>query len=63
MLAEYVSDLRVTGDTITLTDIMGKEIVVFGSLQRVDLVKNAIIIAEQPQDVKKEENMSTERIL
>jgi predicted RNA-binding protein len=49
MLAEYVRDLRVSGDTITFTDIMGKETTVSGSLQRVDLVKNAILIAGLPQ--------------
>ncbi|MDR1955787.1 MAG: CooT family nickel-binding protein [Treponema sp.] len=45
MLAEYVRDLRVTGDAVTLTDIMGKEIRVSSSLQRIDLVKNTILIA------------------
>ncbi|MDR2393454.1 MAG: CooT family nickel-binding protein [Treponema sp.] len=49
MLAEYVRDLKVSGDIITLTDIMGKEMKVSGSLQRVDLVKNAILIAGQRQ--------------
>jgi predicted RNA-binding protein len=49
MLAEYVSDLRVAGDIITFTDIMGKETKVSGTLQRVDLVKNAITIAGLPQ--------------
>ncbi|MDR3115132.1 MAG: CooT family nickel-binding protein [Treponema sp.] len=49
ILAEYVRDLRVTGDIITFTDIMGKEMQVSGSIQRVDLVKNAITIAGQPQ--------------
>jgi predicted RNA-binding protein len=48
MLAEYVRDLRVSGDVITLTDIMGKEMQVRGYLERVDLVKNAILIAGQP---------------
>ncbi|MDR0721538.1 MAG: CooT family nickel-binding protein [Treponema sp.] len=51
MLAEYVRDLRVTGDILTFTDIMGKETQVSGALQRVDLVKNAIIITGLPQKV------------
>ena len=51
MLAEYVRDLRVTGDVITFTDIMGKETRVSGVLQRVDLVKNAIIITALPPQV------------
>ena len=44
MLAEYVSDVRTEGDRITLTDIMGVETVVFGTLKSVDLVKNQIVI-------------------
>jgi predicted RNA-binding protein len=44
MLCEYVSNISVGGDTITLTDLMGRELVVSGSLQSVDLVKNAITI-------------------
>ena len=43
-LAEYVSDVRTEGDRITLTDIMGVETVVFGTLKSVDLVKNQIVI-------------------
>ena len=43
-LAEYVSGVRAEGDKITLTDIMGIETVVFGTLKSVDLVKNLIVI-------------------
>ena len=48
-LAEYVSGVRAEGDKITLTDIMGVETVVFGTLKSVDLVANQIVIegAEQ----------------
>ena len=43
-LAEYVSGVRAEGDKITLTDIMGLETVVFGTLRSVDLVQNQIVI-------------------
>ena len=43
-LAEYVSGVRAEGDKITLTDIMGIETVVFGTLKSVDLVANQIVI-------------------
>ena len=43
-LAEYVSGVRAEGDRITLTDIMGIETVVFGTLKSVDLVANQIVI-------------------
>ena len=43
-LAEYVSSVRSEGDKITLTDIMGLETVVFGTLKSVDLVQNQIVI-------------------
>ena len=43
-LAEYVSGVRAEGDRITLTDIMGLETVVIGTLKSVDLVQNQIVI-------------------
>ena len=43
-LAEYVSGVRAEGGKITLTDIMGLETVVYGTLKSVDLVQNRIII-------------------
>ena len=43
-LAEYVSSVRAEGDKITLTDIMGAETVVYGTLKSVDLVGNQIVI-------------------
>lgn len=43
-LAEYVSGVRAEGEKITLTDIMGLETVVFGTLKSVDLVQNQIVI-------------------
>jgi predicted RNA-binding protein len=47
-LCEYVSNIRVSGDTITLTDLMGVEIDVSGILEGVDLIKNAILIRPFP---------------
>jgi predicted RNA-binding protein len=43
-LCEYVSGIKVAGDTIVLTDLMGQELSVKGALESVDLVKNAITI-------------------
>ena len=43
-LAEYVSSVKSEGDKITLTDIMGLETVVYGTLKSVDLVQNQIVI-------------------
>ena len=43
-LAEYVSGVRAEGDRITLTDIVGLETVVYGTLKSVDLVQNQIVI-------------------
>jgi predicted RNA-binding protein len=45
LLCEYVSVIKVVGDTITFTDLMGQELSVRGALESVDLVKNAIIIS------------------
>ncbi len=43
-LAEYVSGVRAEDGKITLTDIMGAETVVYGTLKSVDLVGNQIVI-------------------
>ena len=43
-LAEYVSGVRAENGKITLTDIMGVETVVLGTLKSVDLVANQIVI-------------------
>jgi predicted RNA-binding protein len=43
-ICEYVSSIKVAGDVITLTDLMGVEINVSGILEGVDLIKNAIVI-------------------
>jgi predicted RNA-binding protein len=44
MLWEYVSGVSASGDTLTLTDLMGNEMTVRGVLRGVDLVKNTITI-------------------
>jgi predicted RNA-binding protein len=43
-ICEYVSNIAVSGDAITLTDLMGIEILVYGIVESVDLIKNAILI-------------------
>jgi predicted RNA-binding protein len=43
-----VAGLSVTGNTILLTDLMGNEISVKGTLQGVDLIKNTITIGTAP---------------
>jgi predicted RNA-binding protein len=50
MLCEYVSNISVGAGAVTLTDLMGRELVVPGSLQSVDLVKNAITIMAQSRE-------------
>jgi predicted RNA-binding protein len=49
-LCEYTSAIAVAGETITMTDLMGKELCVTGTLQRVDLVKNTIIIRPKEEE-------------
>jgi len=45
-LGEYICNIKVEGDTVILTDIMGTEIKVRGYLKSCDFVKNRIIIGE-----------------
>jgi predicted RNA-binding protein len=49
LLCEYTSTISVSGDTITMTDLMGKELRVTGTLQSVDLVKNTILICPKAE--------------
>ena len=44
LVCEYVTAINLDGDIITLTDIMGEEIVIKGILRSIDLVKNVIKI-------------------
>ena len=43
-VCEYVSGISAQDGNITLTDIMGREIVVKGSLKSLDFIKNVIVI-------------------
>ena len=43
-IREYISSVRVSGGTVTLTDLMGEEVTITGILQSIDLVKNDILV-------------------
>ncbi len=43
-VCEYVSGISANDGTITLTDIMGRETVVKGTLKSLDFIKNIIVI-------------------
>jgi predicted RNA-binding protein len=47
-ICEYVSSIKVSGERITLTDLMGVEIDVSGIVEGVDLIKNFILIRPFP---------------
>ena len=44
LVCEYAAEIAINGDIITLTDIMGDELVLTGALKHIDLVKNTISI-------------------
>ena len=44
MVCEYVSGISTDDTSVTLTDIMGQETIVKGSLKSLDFIKNIIII-------------------
>ena len=44
LVSEHVSAINLKDDLITLTDLMGEETVIKGSLKSIDLVKNIIKI-------------------
>lgn len=44
-LAEFVSEVKIDGEKIHLTDVMGKEYDFTGYVKSVDLVSSKIIIA------------------
>lgn len=48
-VCEYVSSIKTQGDSVLLTDIMGLEKVVRGSIRSLDLVNNEIIV-ERKED-------------
>lgn len=43
-LCEYISEVKVVGDSVVMTDIMGKEIEVPGVIKSMDFVNSVIII-------------------
>lgn len=43
-VCEYVSGIKTDDNSVTLTDIMGKETVVKGALKSLDFIKNIIVI-------------------
>ncbi len=43
-VCEYVCNVRIDGTDITLTDVMGSETKVKGTLKSCDFVKNQIVI-------------------
>ena len=44
LVCEHTTAINVDNGIITLTDIMGEEIIVTGTLKSIDLVKNVIIM-------------------
>ena len=44
IVCEYTTALSIDGRFVTLTDIMGEELVISGILKSIDLVKNIIKI-------------------
>ena len=43
-VCEYVCNIKVDGNNITLTDIMGSETNVQGTIKSMDFVKNQVLI-------------------
>ena len=43
-VCQYVSSVDIHGDELHFTDIMGGETVLNGSIEKIDLVNNAIIV-------------------
>ena len=46
MLARNVADIRVDGGTIIFTDLMGIRTVFDGTLEKVDLMDNYVVVKE-----------------
>jgi len=44
LVCEYVSNISVEGENVIITDVLGKEITVPGTLLKVDLIKNIVMI-------------------
>ncbi|MBR6405326.1 MAG: CooT family nickel-binding protein [Lachnospiraceae bacterium] len=46
LVCEYAQSVAVEGDKILLTDVIGQEITVVGTILSVDLIKNQIRVKE-----------------
>jgi len=44
LVCEYATGVSLDGGVITLTDIMGEETTISGTLKSIDLIKNIIMI-------------------
>jgi len=44
LVCEYVSDIKLDGGDVVLTDVMGQQKTVTGTLVNVDLIQNKIMI-------------------
>jgi predicted RNA-binding protein len=44
MLAEYVTEVSASGGTLLFKDITGSEIAVDGRIEKIDLIKNIIVV-------------------
>ena len=45
LLCEHTTAINLDGSTIKLTDLLGEEIQITGTLKSIDLIKNIILIA------------------
>ena len=43
-VCEYVSNVKTEGNKITLTDVLGTETEVFGTIKSMDVIKNLIVV-------------------
>lgn len=43
-VCEYVSNVKAEGNKITLTDVLGTETLVYGTIKSMDFIKNLIIV-------------------
>lgn len=48
-ICEYVCDIKAEGNKLVITDILGSQRVVFGSLKSLDLVNNRVLIEGEPE--------------
>ena len=44
LVCEHTTGIDIDGEKITLTDIVGEEIIIFGALTSIDLIRNIIKI-------------------